>query len=383
MLHRKPCSEGLLSLNALARRAMRNEGATDRVGIGTIQPGAREDAANGPPNSSADRASSGRAGQSLSPNRIQQAHLRLVDDEEVNREPQASVSMQSRMGEAYAAERRHNQLTDVARGLREKVIRGEFSLPVLPTQALVFLEVGVAKSMELRELEQLVSSDPMMAARVLALANAATFAGARGSATTIHAACMRLGVRGIQDVLVQAVAETHIFTNSQREVAAQDIKHAVLVATLSRRGADIVEQGHELAFTCGLLHDIGRPLVWHVLNIAEVPNLDHESRITLVDLLHPIVGERAARQWKLPTVISDVARFHHCHRGAPQEVGLSPLVALVAAADRMASLHADHPNEWAKRLVEEEAWLDLRLQAEAADAWLTVARRIFAMQQKS
>ncbi len=92
----------------------------------------------------------------------------------------------------------------------------------------------------------------------------------------------------------------------------------------------------EDAFLCGLLHDVGRPVLLQAL-VTQLKdaklNADREAVLALVAELHEAAGSALAKAWALPdTVVTALAKHH-----APKPELELP-VRIVALADRFAHL---------------------------------------------
>lgn len=190
------------------------------------------------------------------------------------------------------------------------VLDPSIGYPVLP--AAVAEVMALANSMEanFREVDRVVRQDPIVAARVLSVANSPLYRPP-SPITSLRAAMMRLGWSVLREILLQAVAEAHLFRNGPRRELASSRLHAIVLAHVHRHVAQIVGFDAEHAFVCGLLHDLGRPLMLSLLSRNDAPRLDPNQRTVLIDRLHCTIGERVARRWALPEVVVRVCREHH------------------------------------------------------------------------
>jgi len=89
------------------------------------------------------------------------------------------------------------------------------------------------------------------------------------------------------------------------------------------------------AFVCGLLHDVGRPLLMQALaDLEEARVLDDAQREELVDELHAAVGAAVAALWSMPARITEPIRHHHDPEAAREH---EPGARLLRLADALAS----------------------------------------------
>jgi putative nucleotidyltransferase with HDIG domain len=92
-----------------------------------------------------------------------------------------------------------------------------------------------------------------------------------------------------------------------------------------------------IAYTAGLLHDIGKvvldqyitgayPMFYREFQDHQSEMIDAETRILGLD--HTRVGELLARKWSLPAPLKDAIRFHHHPAETRNEDALTTIVYL-------------------------------------------------------
>ncbi|HET6586049.1 MAG TPA: HDOD domain-containing protein, partial [Nannocystaceae bacterium] len=200
---------------------------------------------------------------------------------------------------------------------------------------------------QFREVDKVVRTDPVLAARVLSVANSPLFRPP-GPITSLRVALLRLGWNNLRSILLQAIAEAHVFPRGPRREIASARLHAVAVAHLHRQLAQSLGLDGEHAFACGLLHDLGRPMLYAVLSAKEAPVVDRERRNEIVDRLHCHVGDRVAKRWCLPDVVARSCRHHHeeVTDGSVSHIGSATIALSEALAERcsLGSTPALDPN---------------------------------------
>jgi putative nucleotidyltransferase with HDIG domain len=120
--------------------------------------------------------------------------------------------------------------------------------------------------------------------------------------------------------------------------------HAVGTAVIAEKLADLTGKVEpSLAYTAGLLHDIGKvvldqfinagfPLFYRELNEAEKNFSDVEKQVLGTD--HTEVGADLARNWSLPDSLIETIRHHHKPEDAQKH---NALVHIVYLADLLMS----------------------------------------------
>jgi HD-like signal output (HDOD) protein len=208
------------------------------------------------------------------------------------------------------------------------------SLPTIPKVAQELILQFDNPNTSIDSVARNISMDPVIAAKVLRLANSARFRGAR-EATSVDDAAMRLGFDTLR-TLVLASAVTGAFkTDSGFDLKGFWI-HTFQVAGICRILAKQRGESVETAFTCGMMHNIGELLIQ-----TGVPELavqlnrggkHDEAQQVALETLHlgfgfPEVGAELARRWQLPKLIQDAIAFQARPNQAPDGSLLPMLIA--------------------------------------------------------
>ncbi len=185
-----------------------------------------------------------------------------------------------------------------------------------------------------------LGKDPVLAARVLRLANSALYLRTRRVAT-LREAVVLVGFAAVRSLLVTAVAYDAFRPGAPGYGLdrVQLWQHALAVATVARYLAATRKRDTEAAFVAGLLHDIGKLALSSALQeqYAEVlaavaQGMDFvEAERAVLGCDHAQVGAEAARRWNLPEPL--VAAIEHHHR--PEEAEDPWLADVVHVADAL------------------------------------------------
>jgi putative nucleotidyltransferase with HDIG domain len=186
-------------------------------------------------------------------------------------------------------------------------------LPVLPKAALKIMRTSDENTSP-AELQQIASTDPVLCARILQAANSARFGG-REPVTRVTDAAARLGVPLARKVLLSAC-----FAPMFASRALNDLwKHSQEIAAAAYEAARHASFDPDVAYTAGLLHDIGR-LVFKTGNAASQAKLltwkSDGFPGTYAETLtygkdHAAVGAELLRNWELPKILVDAVEHHH------------------------------------------------------------------------
>jgi HD-like signal output (HDOD) protein len=210
------------------------------------------------------------------------------------------------------------------------------ALPSIPKVALELIQQFDSPSSSLDAVGRNIAKDPVIAAKVLRLANSSRYRGTRES-TSIEDAASRLGFNTLR-TLVMASAVTGAF----KADASFDLKgfwiHSFQVASISRLLAKQAGQDADTAFTCGMMHNIGELLIQTgapqyapKLNASKHGNAAGRAANETLQLGfgYPEVGAELARRWQLPKLIQTAIAFQGKPSQAPAD---NPLPKTLAQA---------------------------------------------------
>lgn len=201
--------------------------------------------------------------------------------------------------------------------IRDLLLAGIDGLPVLPTVLSEIVKLDPTSSRCFEGIVQLAERDPLMAARIVTLANSARYQG-RDPVLTVRGAVTRLGTRAVTDMLAALSLERVFSPTGPR--ARELWRHTLLTAVCSREVAKEVAPHLEpgQVYLAALLHDVGHFIM---LDVAPEILTDPEGRLRTRKLLeaersaygldHTQLGERAAKAWGLPAWLTRLIAGHH------------------------------------------------------------------------
>ena len=240
-------------------------------------------------------------------------------------------------------------MNDVREKRVELILQQLEQLPTLPAIALRVLEATGSDDSSARQVVDLIKSDQSLAARVLQLVHRADV-GVRGEVNSIDRAVILLGFEAVRGAaLALGVFETFAATEGGANFSREEFwKHSVAVATCAQLLAESMRESpvnSTEAFTCGLLHDLGKVALDAVLpksfsRVVEAADLLRSNiadlERSIIGLDHMVVGKRLAERWQLPTSIRDCIWLHgQLPAALPASVKAPNLVNLVTLADML------------------------------------------------
>ena len=256
----------------------------------------------------------------------------------------------------------------------DRLRRGVTSLPSLPQAVQDALAVLNDEGASVGAVAERIEHDQVLAARTLRAANTA-FYGAPGRVATIRSAIGVLGLRTVAALLTTASVSAQ-FPGSARcpEFRFSSFwRHTLTTALTSRGLAKAIGMDAEVAFTAGLLHDIGA-LVLATQFPAEfgialrharehdLPLLGAERAVLDVD--HCAAGAVLAEHWRLPVPVARAIAQHHAP--VPDPGGEPSLSELVHVADALAhGTQTEDGTDDSVPLVTVEVWSRFGIDAPA------------------
>jgi len=230
----------------------------------------------------------------------------------------------------------------------ERFLNENLELPMLPEAAARIIALCEGGTAGARDIQGVLERDPSLASHVLRLANSALFAPVE-PVVSLQQASSRLGMTTIRNLALAVSLQGRIFCGKQHEDLTRTMwRHSALAAVFARDLARCLRKNGDAAFLCGLMHDVGRPIVLQAAiqrpdllsSGAEGPQLLEAS----MDEFHARVGARLVQAWGLPYPTAAIIACHH-----------EPEAALEHAPDARIVQLADLLAHWAVEDVLEES----------------------------
>ena len=253
----------------------------------------------------------------------------------------------------------------------DDIVRTLHDLPSLPAVVMELLTSIDQEDVDISVLAKKVSHDQALTAKTLRLANCSLY-GLQVKVTTIQQAIIYLGFQTTRN-LITAAAVTGCF--AQGQCPGFDDKafwrHSIAAGACCRVLARRLRFNQDVAFTAGLLHDIGRLVlvstfpeqyqqVLEYQRQQDVGVLDAERAIMGVD--HVDAGMALSDHWNF----SDTMKMAIAHHHDPDAPGAGLLAAIVHVANAIVhALDLAGDEEDLVPTVSASAWTALGLNEEA------------------
>lgn len=207
----------------------------------------------------------------------------------------------------------------------EDLIDGTVSIPTIPTVLTEITNIFNSPEGSAKQAAAVIEKDAAIATRVLRLVNS-PFYGLKNPVSNINLACSILGLKAIKNLVVQAtVLQTF---GSSPEVRGFDanwlwdhsFKTAIACKMICERSAANAGMQKDDAYTCGLIHDIGKLILLdsqadrfgealRLSTTAKVPLAKAEGEV--FGFNHAHVGGLLANRWKLAANVQAAVMYHH------------------------------------------------------------------------
>jgi putative nucleotidyltransferase with HDIG domain len=227
----------------------------------------------------------------------------------------------------------HSALTELQRRTISSLEARLERIALLPSVIARLAALDLDSAGATDEIVALVRADPPLALRLMRLANSAGYGG--GGIETIPGAIFRAGAHNLANmILALSVVEVFVpHTQGQRNLWI----HSIQTALAARRFAALrpdMGLGMEECFLAGLLHDIGRFVIFEN-RPQEMAQLDEAHVASPLELVaaerhvcgfdHATLGYEVCRRWNLPESVCEMVRVHHLY--GEERVGVPPEVA--------------------------------------------------------
>lgn len=225
----------------------------------------------------------------------------------------------------------------------EDLIRGTIEVGTVQTLYQRLVQVIDHPLSSAADVGKVISEDPGLTARLLRLVNSPIY-GFPSRIDTVTQAISIVGMTQLRDLAI-GTSFIRLFANVPPELADMDSfwRHGIACGLAARQlAAHRREANVERFFVAGLLHDIGRPILFTKASTeaAKAMRCARETRRPLFELEqeilgfhHGAVGAALLDRWRLPGMLVDAAAWHHAPRLAsrfPTEAAVVHIADVIA-----------------------------------------------------
>ncbi|WP_047390775.1 HDOD domain-containing protein [Chitinibacter sp. ZOR0017] len=199
----------------------------------------------------------------------------------------------------------------------EEVFEQTHKLPTIPKVVQELIDSFSNDDIDIDTIAKKISLDQVITAKVLRLANSAHF-GASRQIGSVQEAVVVLGFNTVR-TLVVASGITGAFVATPGFDRKKFWRSSLQVATLAKWLAKPAKINGEVAFTAGMIHNIGEMLI-HIVAPELAVKIDQfvengADRVALegnnIGFDYVMVGEELARRWNFPPAIQQALKYQN------------------------------------------------------------------------
>ena len=242
--------------------------------------------------------------------------------------------------------------SSLSRLFARQIAERRLELPPMPGTASEVMALCQQESTDAAKLSVVIHRDQTIASNVLRVANSAAYVGQMPVAS-LQQAISRLGLQLITEIATAVAVRGRLFANPTcAELLGALWKHSVLTGFYTKEIARLQRRNVEIAFLCGLLHDLGKAVLLNSVDrvlgkeqmavpVAELLQAVHEQRVP--------AGALLASAWQLPPQVAEAIA---CHHEPMQAKSYADMAMAVCLADQLS--HFLLPSEFAAAPTEAE-----------------------------
>jgi HD-like signal output (HDOD) protein len=213
---------------------------------------------------------------------------------------------------------------------------GHLKIPPFPRIAIEVLQLVSGESASMREIGELISSEPAFSSEVVTLANCPLYAR-RVAVTNVLQAIALLGTQNLKGLCLTVGVRAYMGDALNNDSLRAIWRHSLACALIAEELAGAGSIDKNSAYTAGLMHDVGR-LALAVLLPGEyamlldshsgTPRSILEPERELFGFDHCEAGRYLVADWKLPPSFAVIVSDHHPQGGREPVWGMPAMINL-------------------------------------------------------
>jgi putative nucleotidyltransferase with HDIG domain len=222
----------------------------------------------------------------------------------------------------------------LAHKLIERFQSSAYQPPLMADVAAQVVELS-RRPFKPTEALRLLERDAFFAGRVMQVAQSPVHNGG-APVTSLAEAVTRLGHATLGPIFLAASTKMRVFRNRAYLKPMEQLQaHSLAVAHLAKLVSRHTSLDPQVAFTCGLLHDVGTIAAMMIYGDTEgtAPVPEWKEVWPSIRPVHERATQWLCGRWRLPPVLAEAVANHH---GVRPATTASSLAAVVALADGLA-----------------------------------------------
>jgi putative nucleotidyltransferase with HDIG domain len=250
-------------------------------------------------------------------------------------------------------------------------IKGIGDLPTLPTLYAQFRQKMSDPKASAADIAQIISMDQAVVSNILRVANSAFYGFTRRISSITHAIVI-IGFNGIHHIVLNTTVlklfknNPAVYNFDMRRIWEHSLATAVIAKLIAGK---VGYPSREEIFTAGLLHDIGKIVIYRYLpqEFVEIIKCtqeknglikDAESEVIGVD--HIDIGECLLLEWSFPETLVATTAYLYNPVLAKDKMRATSIVHIANVLARTLGIGSGGDNQIPP--ISKDAWEDLRLE---------------------
>ncbi|MFO1003599.1 MAG: HDOD domain-containing protein [Planctomycetaceae bacterium] len=204
--------------------------------------------------------------------------------------------------------------------IRAVISSDDCELPVLPEVAAQLLKLTSDVDCEVADIVALIKRDQSLTSHLLRIANSVRYSTGV-TVSSIQQAVARLGLLCVREIVVLISCQCKIFDVPDFEKhVRQSFRKSLATAAFAQEIARVRRMNVEEAFLSGLLHDVGRPILFQALanRRRRFGLAASDEEICSAAELHRIsLAAKLIITWDLSSRVAEAVRFQLSPQDAP------------------------------------------------------------------
>jgi putative nucleotidyltransferase with HDIG domain len=227
----------------------------------------------------------------------------------------------------------------IAKLSEEKLAQAIDRVKPIPQVALKIIRTFESENYSTKEIATLIRQDQVISAKVINICNSA-YVSAKKQIKSIDQALVILGARLVVHLVLSSALENFLKSSTRGYSMSKGgvYHHALSTAIVSEHISRMIAKSEpDIAYTAGLLHDIGKVLLDQYVGLAmpqfyrRIYSDGHELQDverSLLGITHAEAGARLAELWSFPPALKDAIVFHSQPELAQNDPDLTHVVYL-------------------------------------------------------
>lgn len=268
-----------------------------------------------------------------------------------------------------------NNVEEIKESLLVEINNGELEVPLLPTVASEVLSSSLDYRANAPKLAVLIDKDQALASHILRVVNSPAFCGG-AEIVSLKQSIARLGMERIREIALSVSLKGTLmkpggFVDVVEDAWVFGLTTALWAKEITRSSRKNVE----VAYLCGLLHNIGVPIVVARI-VAQHLGVDHALVKQLSSELAPNAGAVLVEKWRLPNIAAVCIRSLCASPSEPGSGSDTDAVMVLKASRAIATQQLSGEID-STALVEAEAFQRMNFYPDDVKALVAMSESIY------